>query len=66
MPGLMTQPSVAPTRKVGAGLAIGLPGAVIVVWIANQFGLEMSAEVATAFGGIITQLVSYFTKERRT
>ncbi len=60
----VSQPSVAPTRKVVYGAGIGVPAAVIAVWIAQQFGLKMTAEVATAFGGIITQLVAYFTKER--
>ena len=60
----VNQPTMAPTRKVGAGVAIGIPGAVIAIWIARQFGLEMGAEVATAFGGIITAIISYLTRER--
>ena len=60
----VNQPTAAPTRKVGTGLAIGIPAAVIIAWVAKQAGAEMSPEVATAFGGLITQLVSYFTKER--
>jgi len=62
----VNQPTVAPTRKVGAGLAIGIPGAVIIAWVAKQAGVEMSPEVAAAFGGLITQIVSYFTRERAT
>jgi len=61
---IVSQPGIAPTRKVGAGIAIGVPGAVIAVWLATQFNVEMSAEVAAAFAGLFTQLVSYFTKER--
>jgi len=60
----INQPTAAPTRKIARGLTLGVPGAVIAVWIATQFGFEMGPEVATAFGGLITQLVSYFTKER--
>jgi len=58
------QTTAAPTRKVARGVAIGVPGAVIAVWIAKQFGLEMPPEVAAAFGGFISQLISYITKER--
>jgi len=64
MADLTLQPTDWPTRKVGMGAAIGVPGAVIAVWIARQFGLEMDPEVAAAFGGIIAQAVSYITKER--
>jgi len=60
----VNQPTAAPTRKVGTGLAIGIPAAVIAVWIAKQLGLDMDPEVAAAFGGIIAQAVSYITKER--
>jgi len=64
MADLTLQPTAAPTRKVATGVAVGVPGAVIAVWIARQFGLDMDPEVAAAFGGIIAQTVSYITKER--
>jgi len=64
MADLTLQPTNWPTRKVATGAAVGVPGAMIAVWIATQFGLEMGPEVAAAFGGIITQVVSYWTKER--
>ena len=50
-----------PTRKVGAGIAIGGPLAVILVWGIKTFGhVDVPAEVATAFGSVLTFGVSYF------
>ena len=59
------QPTAAPTRKVAYGLTLGTPFAIALVWVTRQFGIEMSAEVAAAFGAIMGQATSYFTKERR-
>lgn len=54
-----------PISKVQDGVAIGLPLAVVLVWLVGLTGTEVPAEVATALGSIISGLIGYFMPERR-
>ena len=58
------QTSYKPTRKVAAGTAVGTPLAVVIAWGAGELGIDMPLEVAVAVGALISQAVSWFTKER--
>ena len=60
-----TQPrDYKPTRKVAAGTAVGTPLAVVIAWGAGELGIDMPLEVAVAVGALISQAVSWFTKDR--
>jgi len=52
-----------PNRKVRSGVVVGGPIAVIAAWIAEAAGYPMPVAVAVAWGTIVSQVVSYFTKE---
>lgn len=52
-----------PTRKVGGG-GIGGSAAVLIIFIAQQLGLEVPAEVAAAFVAVIMFVVSYLIPEK--
>ena len=54
--------SSVPTRKVGGG-GVGGALAVVIVFIATQFGVEISAEVGAAFATLIFFITSYFIPE---
>lgn len=45
--------------KVAAATVVGTPLAVVLVWIATELDLDMSPEVATAFGALLAGLVGY-------
>lgn len=49
-------------RKVGVGAFAG-GISVIVVWLAQQFGAVIPAEVASAITTVLSFLASYFVKE---
>ena len=51
-----------PTRKVGAA-GIGGAIAILTVFIAGQFGLEVPGEVGTAFGTVVSFVAGWFTAE---
>lgn len=57
------QPTVNPTRKVGAG---ALAGAVTIigVYIAESLGLNIPAEVASSITVVLTFATSWIVKDR--
>lgn len=44
--------NVKPTRKVGAA-GLGGAAAVIIVWVVGAFGVDVPAEVASAFSTVL-------------
>lgn len=54
-------PKTQVASKVGAG-ALGGAVAVVLVWVAGQFGLEAPPEVSVAFGTILSFTFGYFAK----
>lgn len=58
-PDLYKQSSVVPTRKVTAG-TLAAAVSVIAVWVAGQAGLEVPAEVASAFTTLLGFIAAYF------
>lgn len=52
-----------PQRKIGAGLGVGMPVAVIAAWMLKVQGIEMPAEVSVALGSVITTLVAYLVPQ---
>lgn len=57
-----TQASLVPNAKVQAGAASGAVG-IVVVWIATQIGLDMSAEVGAAIGLLMATAGAYLKSE---
>lgn len=55
-----TTKSLTPVRKVAVGGAAGAV-TIIIVWVAGLLGLDVPAEVASAFTVLITFAVAYFT-----
>lgn len=55
-------PPPEPTRKGVLGTAAG-SGALIILWAAQQFGIEMELEVAVAIAGLLGAAVAYFHRE---
>lgn len=54
-----------PDRKVLTGaVGIGIPSGVILAWAIGLTGIEVPAEVATAFGGLISAIAAYFVPQR--
>ena len=51
------------TPRTSAATAGGIPLGVIVAWVLGQFGLDVSPEVAAAFGGFFSFLLSIVVKE---
>lgn len=49
-----------PSNSTIASAGLGLPVAIVTAWLAGQFGLDMTAEVQTAFGVIISTVIGYF------
>jgi hypothetical protein len=60
---LIQQPTLLPTRKVGAG---GLAGAVsiLIIAAAHQVGLEIPAELASAVTTVATFAIGWLVRER--
>lgn len=58
-----TQPSLAPTAKVGSSAAAGA-AVIVLVWVAGLFGLAVPPEVASAVSVLIMAGVAYIVKER--
>lgn len=54
-------PSTQVASKVGAG-AVGGAVAVVLVWLASLAGFEPPAEVAVAFGTILSFVFGYVAK----
>ncbi|WP_018687034.1 hypothetical protein [Actinokineospora enzanensis] len=54
--------SNAPTRKVGAGAAVGAI-TVVLVWIAGSLGVEIPADVAAAVTVLLSFAASYLVPE---
>jgi hypothetical protein len=48
-----------PDRKVTAAAAIGTPLSTLVVWGIKAAGVEVPAEVATAFTALFTALIAW-------
>ena len=55
------QPTSAPTSKVAAA-GIGGSVAIVLIWLAGQFGVELSAEVASAITAIVAFAAGYFKR----
>jgi hypothetical protein len=58
------QVSSAPTNKVAAA-GIGGSVAVVLVWLAGMFGIEVPPEVAAAVTTLISFFSGYLVKEKR-
>jgi hypothetical protein len=50
------------SKPAAAGVAA--PLAVVLIWVARQFDLEMPPEVATAFGGLLMTGAYWLVKEQ--
>lgn len=59
------QQGLAPTSKVSAAGAGGAAG-IVIVFIAGQFGLDVSPEVAAAITTLIALVAGYFKRESAT
>lgn len=55
--------TVKPTRKTTVGTAAAAV-TVIVVWLVSMAGVEVPAEVASAFTTLVTAVAVYFTRDR--
>lgn len=55
--------SLTPTSKVAAAGTSGA-AAVVLVWLAGVFGLEMPAEVAAGFAVLLATAAGYLKTER--
>jgi hypothetical protein len=55
---------VTPTDKVAAGGAASL-AAVVLAWVAGELGVDMPAEVAAAFTGLLAFAAGWFKRETR-
>lgn len=54
---------MAPSSSTLASVGIGIPVAVIVVWLLNTYsGVAVPGEVQSAFGAVISAFVGYFFK----
>jgi hypothetical protein len=60
---LVSQASVAPTRKVTAAVVAG-SAATILAWIAQQFGLEVPPGVEAAFAVLLAGAAGYLARDR--
>ena len=61
---LVTQPSVAPTRKV-AFTALAGAAFTIMVWVAKEFyGIDVPGEVQGTVHTALTATVGYFVRDR--
>jgi hypothetical protein len=60
---LVDQPSAAPTQKVVAGGAAGA-AAVLVVFIAGQFGVDVPPEVAAALTVLLAAVAAWLKREK--
>ena len=62
MPDAVNQPTLAPTRKMNA---VGMSGALatVVITLAAQWGIEISAEVAAAIVTLAAFAAGYFRRE---
>ncbi len=58
-----SQPTARPTAKVAA---TGIAGsvAIVLIWVAGQFGIDMPAEVAAALTAIIAFGAGYMKKSK--
>lgn len=57
------QPTNTPTTKIAAASAAGAV-ATLAVFIAGQFGLEITPEAAAAFATVLAFVAGYFKRER--
>lgn len=63
---VQTDRSWKPDRKVGHAVAIGTPAGTIIAWaVESGIGWDVPAMVATAFGGLVTGLWAYFTRDSK-
>jgi hypothetical protein len=60
---LVNQPTAAPTNKVAA-VGIGGSIATILVFIAGQFGVDVTPEVSAAFVVVVTFLSGYIKRDK--
>ena len=54
----------APTRKVAAGVGIGMPLAIVIGWILSLYEIQMPNEVAVSLGSLLTAIISYIVRDR--
>lgn len=53
-----------PDRKVAYAAGIGIPAGTIIAWVVESgLHVDVPATVATAFGGLVTGLWAYFTRD---
>jgi membrane associated rhomboid family serine protease len=52
------------TPRTSAAAAIGIPLGVIVAWLLGVLGLDVSPEVAAAFGGFFSAVLTLVVKEK--
>lgn len=52
-----------PTRKVGAGALAGALS-VIIVWVVSEAGMDVPAEISSAFTTVLTFVTSWLIPER--
>jgi len=56
---------LVPTRKVGGGIAIGIPLGIIVVWLIQTVAkMQVPAEVGAAIGSIMSFAASYLIPDK--
>jgi len=55
-----------PSNSVAYGAGVGAPIAVLIPFIAGQFGVSIGAEVAGAIGALVTSVISYFPRGGRS
>lgn len=60
---LVSQDTVAPSRKVTAALMAGA-AATIIAWAAQQFGLDVPPGIEAAFATLLAGAAGYLRKER--
>ena len=57
------QPTLKPTRKVTAA-GLGLPVAMVLVWILQASGVAVPPEISAAIGSIISFALAYMIREK--
>ena len=60
---MANQSSLKPTRKVAAA-GVGLPVALILVWILQVNGVKVPPEISAAIGSIISFALAYMIRDK--
>jgi hypothetical protein len=48
-------------QAIGSGV-IGLPAGIVLVWVIQQFGVDVPPEVGAAIGSLLSGLLGFFVK----